>query len=216
MTLKDYYKILGIPPHASRHEIKQAYRKLVMRYHPDKTENKEALSKFREIREAYETLINPVKKDAYLQERWYYQSIGKKYASGEALSPLLILNEGIDLNKYISSQNSFRVNKEKINHSLEELLSAENIEMLNSSDEKDINDQLIKLMLDTAPLLDFEQLQILEEKLPQISTHEDHLFQKLRKLKRNKANTVLLERYTPLFIFIITVLICLLIFLLSK
>lgn len=61
--MKDYYKILGIERNASQDEIKKAYRKLVMEYHPDK--NPDTEEKFKEIAEAYETLSNPEKKDRY-------------------------------------------------------------------------------------------------------------------------------------------------------
>lgn len=56
---KDYYKILGIGKDASDHEIKKAYRKLAIVYHPDKNQNSESSDeKFKEIGEAYETLID--------------------------------------------------------------------------------------------------------------------------------------------------------------
>lgn len=57
---KDYYKILGVSKDASDHEIKKAYRKLAIQYHPDKNRNSEdSDAKFKEIGEAYETLIDP-------------------------------------------------------------------------------------------------------------------------------------------------------------
>lgn len=63
---KDYYSILGIEKNASEEEIKKAYRKLAVQYHPDKNpDNKEAEQKFREITEAYETLKEPSKRAQY-------------------------------------------------------------------------------------------------------------------------------------------------------
>jgi DnaJ family protein C protein 7 len=57
---KDYYKILGVSKDASESEIKKAYRKLAIQYHPDKNRDGEAGDeKFKEIGEAYETLIDP-------------------------------------------------------------------------------------------------------------------------------------------------------------
>jgi len=64
---KDFYKILGVSKSASAEEIKKAYRKLAVEYHPDKNKSKEAEEKFKEINEAYEVLSTPQKRKAYDQ-----------------------------------------------------------------------------------------------------------------------------------------------------
>lgn len=63
---RDYYEILGLQKWASSEEIKKAYRKLAMQYHPDRNQgNKEAEAKFKEIGEAYGTLSDAGKKQSY-------------------------------------------------------------------------------------------------------------------------------------------------------
>ncbi len=63
---KNYYEILGVDKKASNDEIKSAYRKLAMKYHPDKNQgNAEAAEKFKEINEAHETLSDSQKRTAY-------------------------------------------------------------------------------------------------------------------------------------------------------
>ena len=66
---KDYYGILGVPKNASDGEIKKAYRKLAMQYHPDRNPGKEkwANEKFKEINEAYGVLGDPQKREQYDQ-----------------------------------------------------------------------------------------------------------------------------------------------------
>lgn len=66
MANKDYYQALGIEKGASESEIKKAYRKLAMKYHPDRNQgNKEAEEKFKDINEAYQVLSDPEKKSQY-------------------------------------------------------------------------------------------------------------------------------------------------------
>ncbi len=68
MEYKDYYKILGVLKNASQDEIKKAYRKLALKYHPDKTNgDKKAEERFKEIGEAYEVLKDPEKRKKYDQ-----------------------------------------------------------------------------------------------------------------------------------------------------
>lgn len=68
MAEEDYYKILGVEKNATAQEIKKAYRKLALKYHPDHNPgNKEAEAKFREISEAYEVLSNDEKRAKYDQ-----------------------------------------------------------------------------------------------------------------------------------------------------
>ena len=68
MANKDYYEVLGLEKGASDDEIKRAFRKLAIKYHPDKNQgNKEAEEKFKEINEAYQVLSDPEKKARYDQ-----------------------------------------------------------------------------------------------------------------------------------------------------
>ena len=68
MNKRDYYDILGVSRDASAAEIKKAYRKMAIKYHPDKNpDNKEAEEMFKEAAEAYEVLSNPEKRSRYDQ-----------------------------------------------------------------------------------------------------------------------------------------------------
>ena len=66
---KDYYETLGVSRNASDSDIKKAYRKLTMQYHPDRNLDnpEEAAEKFKEIQKAYDILSDPQKKAAYDQ-----------------------------------------------------------------------------------------------------------------------------------------------------
>ncbi|MCL6472451.1 MAG: DnaJ domain-containing protein [Firmicutes bacterium] len=76
-TYKDYYAILGISKNASQKEIKDAYRKLARKYHPDaNNSNKETEEKFKEINEAYEVLKDPEKRKQYDAMGSYFSGKG--------------------------------------------------------------------------------------------------------------------------------------------
>lgn len=66
ITTMNYYEVLGIPRTANQNDIKKAYRKLALKWHPDKNpDKKEASEKFREVSEAYEVLSDPIKRENY-------------------------------------------------------------------------------------------------------------------------------------------------------
>ncbi|MDL1971141.1 MAG: molecular chaperone DnaJ [Candidatus Desulfofervidaceae bacterium] len=78
---RDYYEILGIPRTATQEEIKRAYRKLALKYHPDRNPgDKEAEERFKEIAEAYDVLRDP-------EKRAIYDRYGHEGLSGQGVSP---------------------------------------------------------------------------------------------------------------------------------
>ncbi len=68
MDYKDYYKILGVDRNSSEEDIKKAYRKLALKYHPDRNPgNQQSEESFKEINEAYQVLSDPEKRSRYNQ-----------------------------------------------------------------------------------------------------------------------------------------------------
>jgi curved DNA-binding protein len=76
VEFKDYYKVMGVARDATDAQIKQAYRKLARKYHPDVSKEKDAEARFKEVGEAYEVLKSPEKRAAYDQ-------LGKDYRPGQ-------------------------------------------------------------------------------------------------------------------------------------
>lgn len=90
MDYKDYYKVLGVSKTATQQEIKKAYRKLAIKYHPDKNKgNKQAEEKFKEIAEANDVISDPEKRKKYdeMGSHWnQYQNYSQPNTGGYARS----------------------------------------------------------------------------------------------------------------------------------
>jgi len=83
-TKRDYYDVLEVSKDSSASDIKKAYRKLALKWHPDRNKTEEAAEKFKEINEAYEILSNPQKKQTYDQygHSPFGPGAGGEYAGG--------------------------------------------------------------------------------------------------------------------------------------
>ncbi len=88
MEFKDYYKVMGVARDATDAQIKQAYRKLARKYHPDVSKEKDAEARFKEVGEAYEVLKSAEKRAAYDQ-------LGKDYRPGRGLQAAAELGFGL-------------------------------------------------------------------------------------------------------------------------
>jgi molecular chaperone DnaJ len=79
MSKRDYYDVLGVSKDASASEIKKAYRKLALKYHPDRNKNSDATEKFKELSEAYAILSDKEKRKQY--DMFGHAGINQKYTT---------------------------------------------------------------------------------------------------------------------------------------
>ncbi len=170
MSIKDHYGILEIESSATLQEIKKSYRRLALQFHPDKNNNDPyAVARFSEIKEAYEVLTHPEKKEQYLQQRWYEQSIGNKRKQ-VTVTPFTILKQVLELEKYVSKLDVFRMNKYGLHDHIAALLDDETIEKLNSFNERSTNDQVIMLLMNCLKILPLDLTLSLYQQLKKIET----------------------------------------------
>lgn len=217
MLLKDYYQILGLEPGATAKEIKQAYRQLAHQFHPDKPGNDSfAASRYLEIKEAYETLSHPFRKEAYLQQRWYAQSLGQKMAQASPDHPEVILNKALELNRYAATLNPYRIDRPQLRNYLAELLDTSTIQLLKDSGETAINEQIGLLLLEPVSLLEPEEAEDIVGRLLRIPEPGDKVRIRAGQVLSQVRHQHRKKYYEPVLLGVLTLLLCLLIYFFAR
>ncbi|MBI5856644.1 MAG: J domain-containing protein [Sphingobacteriales bacterium] len=215
MYLKDYYAILQVEPSATSSEIKKAYRKLALQFHPDKNNaDPYANARFTEIKEAYEILINPKKKEYYLQQRWYQQSIGNRKTQ-QLITPVNVLKQVLELDRHVANLDIHRMDKQGLCDYLLEIISDSSIEKLKTFNEPEIINQVILIILKICGILKPRQVEKVATQLKKLSGDDmTTLYIETTKTRYQKQQN--LNKLQPYFIALATIIICLLIWLLSR
>jgi curved DNA-binding protein CbpA len=215
--MKDYYAILDCTPMSTKDEIKRQYRKLAQQFHPDKNQNDNyAAARFHDIKEAYETLTQPAKKEAWLQERWLHQVYNKNYSEKEPLTPYSILNKVLKLDKYVSSKDVFRMDQEGIAERIMKLVSEENMNCLLQFKEKEINKTIVQYLLSASTPVNPKLLHQFWPKLEQVATNDPGLLNIIHSFRKKKKKQAQLEKLTLPIVILVTIAICILIFYAGK
>lgn len=213
MPVKDYYQVLEIPYNAREDEIKKAYRRLAMRYHPDKnTGNPFAVQHFREIQEAYDVLSNPVKRSEYHQLRWQYTGQTSRFDSPVPPSPELIYQEAVKIKNYVRQLDVFRMNQEALATQLSQLLNERHLSILVDSGKPVLIRDLVEVLLFSMHPLGFSYWKKLVPDLVRIAGTNNQLLQEIRTAEKNKQREFNWNRSQPWIILLIVIVICLLIY----
>jgi curved DNA-binding protein CbpA len=216
MHLKDYYSILALEPSATLVEIKKAYRKLALQFHPDKNNNDPyAAAQFTEIKEAYEVLTNPSKKEYYLQQRWYDQSIGKRKKQ-EVITPVTILLQSLELERYVSTLDVFRMDTEGLKQYILGLLSDSTIEQLKKFNETETNRAIIAAILKAMSPLPKGYTNDILTQLKKLSDNDEVSNHSLENFAKKTAKKNRREKYSLIIIIAATIILCLLIYLAGR
>lgn len=215
MQIKDYYTILELTPSASIDEIKKSYRRLAHIYHPDKKgDDPYAIAQFSEIKEAYEVLTNPLKKAYYLQQRWYTQSMGRR-AGQEIITPVTVLKQILELDKYVSTLDIYRMDKEGLYHYMVNILSNDTIRKLNTFKELSVNKEIILSALNSAQVLPLPFASRLVEQLKQLET-DPEVYEKMDELLYQKRSSTQWEKIKIWLVIAVVVALCIVIFFTAK
>jgi molecular chaperone DnaJ len=173
MQLKDYYRILQVEPVASPQEIKKSFRRLALKFHPDKNAGDHlAEAQFKEIQEAYEVLSDPHQRREYNYKRWHLRSLGKSYTE-RALTPAAILEECKALKSYIDSMSIFRIDYDAVSQHIRQLITPSAIAILQQFNDPQIDHEIIQTLLKAAHPLPLRYFVPITELLLQISADEE-------------------------------------------
>lgn len=137
--MKDFYTILEVDPTASHKEIKKSYRRLALKYHPDRNlNNKDNEKLFIDINEAYHILSNEeFRKNYDVRYR-------KKISSySQPITTYIFLKKFQDIRKFIYDRGINKISKNALYLGLEKLLSDENINFLLLKSDKEVRKQII-------------------------------------------------------------------------
>lgn len=197
-------------------EIKKAYRKLALQYHPDKNQNDPYSSaQFTEIKEAYEILTNPAKKEYYLQQRWYNQSVGKR-KSQDVITPVTILKQALELEKYVFALDTFRMDKEGLKEYILGLLPDSAIDQLKKFNEPETIRQIIITIIKAMNPLPQAYSGTVITQLEKLSSGDKLARSALTIFTKKIAKKSRREKYSLIIIIAATIILCLLIWLAGR
>ncbi len=213
MHLKDYYSILEVESSATQQEIKKAYRRLAQACHPDKVHNDPyAATRFVEIKEAYEVLTNPAKKDYYLQQRWYEQSTGKRKKQ-DTITPVTVLKQALELERYVSTLDMFRMDKQGLKEYMLGLLPDTTIEKLHVFNEPETTREIISTVLRALHALPKAYSSDIVKQLHKLAGEDKTAGEQVESFARKTQRRNRREKYSLIIIIAVTVILCLLIWL---
>lgn len=207
--MKDYFAILGVKPSANHSEIKKAYRKLAMLYHPDKhLKHPEKSILYEQIREAYEVLTEPVKKDEYLKERWRQKAAGVRFEE-DLISGDVILKKTIELNQQLRYADPNRLHESSIKHQFNQIISDEMISILIKQNDPELNFTIFSILIDTLKPLSLSICSELLLQINKIPIDDENIKRRCRELVNQKRDALFWEKRKIWIVLLLTALICL-------
>ena len=215
MSSKDYYQLLGVKSNASTEEIKKSYRRLALKYHPDKNPGDLlAEAVFKEIAEAYDVLSDAKKREDYHYKRFY--TYNYKYAAAQTATPQSILNDAIKLQKLVEKADPFRINRDALLFQLQQILSADNLSLLLEKKQAGINKAIVETILIVCKPLQYTYSEIIAEQLCILAIGNDNLEKKISEFLNNQRKKDTWRRYKVVAALLVAIILCLIIFLISK
>lgn len=216
MSLKDYYAILEVNPTASQLVIKKAYRKLALKYHPDKNGgNKIYEQKFKDIAEAYRVLSDNKRRNDYNYARFgYTQSAQKTNHYSTGLKYILLTAK--KLHNHIAAADPDRLNLIAVKKQLDELLIGNNLKILLDQAQEKEKQTFIRNILYSSRFLPYTQVKSFIPKLVKLAGADNSMLIEISNFEKNIKRASLWNEYKILAVLLLVMLFCLLIYFISN
>ena len=183
-----------------------------MIYHPDKNnDDPYALARFNEIKEAYEVLMHPGKKESYLQERWLHKASGKKIGD-EMITAPSILKKCLELNRQVARMDAYRMNYGGMADRILTLLNDHAIDELQAQKETEVQQAIIESLLNTTRHFPYHESKLVAGQIRKLAKDQPQALRLIDTTLEQKRTKEYWAKFNGLFVFLLTILLCLLIF----
>lgn len=211
MVFKDYYTTLDVKPSASTAEIKRNYRRLAMKYHPDKNAgDKFAEAVFTEIAEAYSILSNPIARAEY--DSRHSGSFNGQFNrvsvnTGQAVAQVIT-----DLHRKIAASNHFGINQDALLFQLNQILTPANVQLLQQLNQAQRHAVVTQLVYCCSPLF-YPRVQKLSQTLFAIAGDDRNACAAIALFLKTSLRATKWHKYKAALAIVLAIILCLLVFL---
>ncbi|MEO8171605.1 MAG: J domain-containing protein [Sediminibacterium sp.] len=207
----DHYRVLNISPAATTDEVKKAFRKLALKYHPDKNSAPSAQEKFAAIQEAYAVLSNRRKRTEYNYKRYTQSPQHAASTIIQAAEDVLFVSSKLE--KETLAKDPYRIDRDLLFFQLSDLLSEDVIFILKESSGPDIIHPVVDLIISCTRFLPYEFAKEIIQKLSPLHTAAPGIKQKLTDALQQMKEQYYWNRYKSLIALAIAVIVCVFIYL---
>jgi molecular chaperone DnaJ len=208
MLIKDYYKILEIPPTASTQDIRKSFRRLALQYHPDKNGGSHlAEAQFREIQEAYEVLSDSQQRAEYNYKRWFNRSINHGFTN-RPLTPAAMLQESRVILNYVRSMSIFQVDYDALSRHIRQLITPANIGILHEYNDVATNKAIVITLLQSTDPLPATHLLPVTDLLLKLAGNDYELVNQIHQSVKDRKQREIWDRYKWIVMVVVTGIIC--------
>ena len=219
MPSRDYYVVLNVQPQASPEEIKIAYRKLALQYHPDRTGgNTHSEALFKEINEAYGVLSNQQKRDEYnrLRDAYYSRAATNYTQKTQRTKPPVtgktVLFQSTHLREIVENANPFAINTDSLFAKIESILSDAHIHILLYENKRVITSRVLHEILISCKPLPQNYFNAITPKLYRLAGNDAIMRNSVQQAIKQKKQDYFWQKYKFWWVLIVTLIICLLIY----